>query len=475
MEGQLNRVSTIAAFARSQIANLFLGDDARVGSDSRAWDRQRRIVLTAFSNGTARAISIATLFISIPLTLHYLGSERYGLWLTISSVASLLSFMDFGIGNGLLNAVASAYGRGDIIAIRRDSSSAMALLGLTATLFAIAFLCLQGLVDWGALFNVHTQIARAEARSGISTLVVIFALSIPVSLIQRMQLALQKGFMASIWQCAASLFGLAGILVAIRLHAGISWLLISFFGAPLLMSVFNGFVFFGFLEPQLAPAIAHVRRDALKQVSAIGSGFFALQIIAPLLFGFDALIIARFIGPASVPQYAVPERMFSVFSIMLSFVLTPLWPAYTEALSRGDLGWVRATLARSIRWSIIGAAVWSLFLLLFGNVLLGFWVGRSIRLTLILSLGLALWKVLESWGGALASFLNACGIIRLQIWCGLATVILATVLKLMLVQRIGVAGIVWGTLLASAIGIVMPFAFFARSEMTRRLELKLDS
>jgi len=51
--------------------------------------------------------------VTVPLTLNYLGSEHYGLWMTISSVSVMLGFADLGIGNGVLNAVADAYGRDD--------------------------------------------------------------------------------------------------------------------------------------------------------------------------------------------------------------------------------------------------------------------------------------------------------------------------------------------------------------------------
>jgi O-antigen/teichoic acid export membrane protein len=46
--------------------------------------------------------------ISVPLTLTYLGSERYGMWMAISSIVALLAFADFGLGNGLVNAIAVA-------------------------------------------------------------------------------------------------------------------------------------------------------------------------------------------------------------------------------------------------------------------------------------------------------------------------------------------------------------------------------
>ena len=50
----------------------------------------------------------------MPLTVHYLGAERYGVWLTISSLLTWMSMTDFGLaGNALVNVLAEASGKDD--------------------------------------------------------------------------------------------------------------------------------------------------------------------------------------------------------------------------------------------------------------------------------------------------------------------------------------------------------------------------
>src|SRR5947207_2628648 len=60
----------------------------------RSQERYRRAALTAIAQIFSRLISFASLLISVPLALHYLHEERYGIWMTISSVAVLLGFAD---------------------------------------------------------------------------------------------------------------------------------------------------------------------------------------------------------------------------------------------------------------------------------------------------------------------------------------------------------------------------------------------
>jgi len=77
-------------------------------------ERYRRILLTALMTGIVKVVSVIINLFTVPLTLKYLGSERYGLWMSISSILSLISFADLGLGNGLLNSIAQANARNKI-------------------------------------------------------------------------------------------------------------------------------------------------------------------------------------------------------------------------------------------------------------------------------------------------------------------------------------------------------------------------
>ena len=96
--------------------------------DGRSKERYRRVVLTAGSSFVSKGVTILTGLISVPLTVHYLGAERYGLWMTISSTIAFLTFADLGLGNGLLNAVSKANGLDDQADATTAVSSAFFML-----------------------------------------------------------------------------------------------------------------------------------------------------------------------------------------------------------------------------------------------------------------------------------------------------------------------------------------------------------
>src|SRR5690348_15172532 len=79
------------------------------------------------------AIAIISIF-SAPITINYLGKDLYGIWAIITSFLIWAQLFDFGILNGLTNALAEAFGRDDY----KAAQSYICTTFLTTTLISIA-------------------------------------------------------------------------------------------------------------------------------------------------------------------------------------------------------------------------------------------------------------------------------------------------------------------------------------------------
>src|SRR5689334_1079625 len=101
--------------------------------------RYQRIIHSTIAAAAARGVNLVVSFISVPLTVGYLGRDRYGVWITITSLLMFLSFSDFGLGGSLQNALADAYGREDRPQARRYVASAFWLLAVIALILWVPF------------------------------------------------------------------------------------------------------------------------------------------------------------------------------------------------------------------------------------------------------------------------------------------------------------------------------------------------
>ena len=426
--------------------------------EGRAAERHRRVALTAAASALAKVVSVGTALISVPLTLHYLGVERFGVWMTISSLIAMLAFADFGIANGVLSAVAEAHGRNDRAALQRIVSSGFFMLTAIAAGLLVLFAVAYAHVSWHAVFNVQSELARAEAGPALAVFVACFACAIPLAVVQRVQMGLQQGFLASLWQCIGSLCALGGVLLAIRLQGGLPWLVLALGGAPLLAGLLNSLHFYLRSRPDLRPRLALFGAADAKRLARSGALFFVLQVTVAVAYTSDSIVIAQLLGASAVAEYAVPEKLFGLITLAMSMVLAPLWPAYGEAIARRDSAWVQQTLKRSLVTALGLSIVAAVGLLFMAPALLRLWVGAAIEPPLGLLAALAVWKVVEAGGNALAMFLNGAHVIGMQVAVALATAIAAIGLKVLLIPHWGISGAVWATVIAYVMMAALPYA-----------------
>jgi O-antigen/teichoic acid export membrane protein len=440
----------------------------------RSQERYRRVALTALAAAFAKAVSFLTILVTVPITLHYLGSERYGLWMTISSLTVILIFADLGLGNGLMNAVSAAYGRNDREGARLSVSSGFFMLLAVAGLVLAVFAALYVVIPWQSVFRISSPLAVEEAGPAVAVFVVCFALSLPLGVVQRVQMGHQEGFASQLWQALGSVLGLVAVLVAVYNKLSLPFLVLAMSGGPLLATFANAVHQFGWRRPWLRPTWRYARLTESRRLLRVGIWFFVLQLALALTLTSDNLVVAQVLGAEVVPQYAVPMRLFSILVVALAMALTPLWPAYTEAVARGDTKWVQRTYARSLRLSTLGIGIPALVLVLAGPWILDRWVGPSIQPTFWLLLGLGVWTTLSAIGASISMFLNGIGAIPFQAVVGLAAGIVALGLKILFTGWFGVAGTVWAIVIAYALINLIPVIWYASRQLATP-ELRAES
>jgi O-antigen/teichoic acid export membrane protein len=426
------------------------------GEDLRARARVLRAGLTSGAAAGARVVSMAVAFVTVPLTLDYLGSDRYGMWMTISSFALMLGFADLGIGNGLLNLVGEANGTDDRKAAREAVSSAAAMLSVIGLVVLAVLAVSYWAVPWEDVFNVTAPAAVSEAGPAIAVFTVLLALNIPLGLVQRVQLGYQRGYMTYLWQAVGSLCSLAGALLVIEVQGGLPWLVLALAGGPVIAVILNWVQEFGRTHRWLLPSRRWVRAPVAKRLLRLGAMFFVLQLTMTIGYATDNIVVAQVLGSAEVTQFAVPARLFGFIALAIALVAGPLWPAYSEAFARGDARWVRRTVERSTLLAAVVSGVMAAVLVLYGDELLQLWVGDAVQPSASLLLGLGAWAVLGSVGMCVGMFWNGTGILRFQVICAVFMSVAALGLKIVLAQRWGVAGVAWGVVIAYSVFVALP-------------------
>lgn len=427
---------------------------------TRSRERYRRALLTTSTIVGARGVAALTSLVTVPLTLGYLGAERYGLWMTIASLISFLIFTDLGLGNSLLTAIAKAYGRRDDAAASRLIGSATWLLVMVGLGVALLFVVASTFINLAAVFNITDPVARAEVGPAALVFGMLYAVSLPLSTVSQIRYGLQEGYVDSAFAAAGNLLGLGLILLVIALQLGLPYLVLAFMGAPLIMQVANGLMLFRGERRFLAPRPSQF--DGRTSIALLGSGwqFLVLQVAVAGAFYSDSLIAARLLGPSAVAEYAVVTRLFLVPAVFVAAITAPLWPAYGDAHAHGDVDWIKKAFARSLFISVAVAFVAAFLLTLFVGPILMWWLGGSLAPPTLLVAGVAVWTVMNAAGTSIAMLLNGLHLLRFQMATAVLMAGLNVTLSIILASRIGIAGVVFGTIAAYTLATLVPMAVY---------------
>ena len=421
-----------------------------------AQGRDIRIVQGIFSGLAGRGVATVVSFISVPLTVRYLGPERYGAWVTISTVIAWMALADFGLSNSLTNVVSEGYAKNRQDLAQSYVSAAFWSLAGIAAILALIFFSLWPHVPWDRVFNVQSAKARGEVGPAVAIAFAIFVLNFPVSIIAKIYGAYQEVAKGNAWSAGGNLLGLAALIAVTQLKGGLVSLVIAVSGALLMVNALSAVWLFGWSKPWLRPRPDRVTYSAIQKLTALGGMFFVIQISALVLFQTDNLIIAHYLGAAAVTPYSVTWRLFTYTALFQILASPAYWPAYAEAFSRGDRAWVRRSFRMNLRITLASTLVLVLPLVFFGRWIIGKWAGSAAVPPRGLLLWMGVWSLIYSAMNSQSIVLASSGRVKVQMVYSIAASAVNLILSIVLVQRFGLIGVIMGTVGAFVTCVVVP-------------------
>jgi O-antigen/teichoic acid export membrane protein len=135
----------------------------------------------------------------------------------------------------------------------------------------------------------------------------------------------------------------------------------------------------------------------------------AVAAYAVLCNGAPFVIATRW-GAEQVTSYAVTMRIVTLATGILYVLLSPLWPAYSEASAGGDTAWVRTAFRRSISAAAPLFGLGFIVLALFGKPVIRIWIGSGSAVPSTSMLwACAVFGLLSIWNVLASTLLNGLG------------------------------------------------------------------
>jgi O-antigen/teichoic acid export membrane protein len=273
--------------------------------------------------GTGSPLLIA--FFSIPILIHRLGPDRFGVIALAWTLIGYAGLFDLGLGRALTKLVSEKLGNGreqEIPELFWTSQTMMMALGFAgASLFALG------------IHSLVYRVLRIPPALQSDALYAFYALAVSTPIV--ISTAGLRGFLE-----AQQSFGLINLM---RVPMGI----FTFVG-PLLVLPFSDHIFpitvvlvvgrvvawiaHLFLCFRVMPVLAHgitVRPKYMRALFALGGWMTVSNVVGPTMLYMDRFVIGGLVSAAAITYYATPYEMVTKLLIVSGAVSAVMFPAFS--------------------------------------------------------------------------------------------------------------------------------------------------
>lgn len=312
-------------------------------------------------------------FIVIPLLVHKLGGERYGILTMASSMVSLVGFVGVGFNDALIKFLSQALSLDDQDACER-------LIRSNLFLFVIAFCTITFLVVGLSPWLVESVISPTpELYWATRWVVIISGITFGLSLV--------AGTFAATLAAAERYDLQAAMTIIFAAVSGVGWIVIAlFFPSIVLLSLWGlisailnlGLMVFMFRR--IFPAISIVPcpfRDALKQLSGFSAYRILDAVFALAFYRFDRVLIGMIAGVENLMYYSIPATVSQMLGHGSNSLTMPLIPNVSALQANKKWDEIKALYLRAVRlvaWLALTGVVILVFL---ADPFLKIWLGET--------------------------------------------------------------------------------------------------
>lgn len=413
---------------------------------------KKNIFASVFISGSSIVIGL----ILLPLTINYLTAEKYGVWITLSSIIGWFSFFDIGLGNGLRNHFAQSLAEGKTELAKKYVSTTYAILSGIIVIVLLLFYFINYFLDWNKILNTSDGQFSVGELSNLALIVfTFFCLRFVFALISTILKADQQPAKASLLDLIGQFLSLVVIFILTRTTEGsIIYLGITISAVPVLTLIAANFFFYSKKYKPYRPDFKYIDFSQGRSLFNLGLKFFLIQIAAVLLYQTNNIVILQVSGATEVTYYNVVYRYFSVLIMGFSIIITPFWSAFTDAWHKSDLTWIHNIMKNLYKVFIVILVV-SIIMLVFSNYIYHLWIGKDMNIPFVISFLVLIATLINIWNGIFSQFLNGVGKVRVQLIIGLAAAVINVPLSIFLGLKMGIQGVLIANIIVTIAGVII--------------------
>ncbi|MGD1050297.1 MAG: oligosaccharide flippase family protein [Solirubrobacteraceae bacterium] len=415
---------------------------------------RRQVALGTAANYAGRIINLGVWFVLTPIILSHLGTTNYGLWALVASFVAYGSLADLGMAAAVTKYVAEYRARG-------DNATASALIATALTLYCCLAVVVVAVAALLAPLVPHILEVPANEHATTSWLVVITACGVAVQLPSNCAIAVLRGLNRY------DLMNTIGTLATLNLAVGIVVLLvlggdvlaITAVAIPVTLLWLGPTIWLIHRSaPELHFGFRGAERRLARRVTSFSSALFGIQVASVVKLQSDEFVIGASLPVRYVSPYSVARRLSGLPGQLTGQFVAVLLPLASRLHAEGDNELLREIYVAGMRLTLALFAAVGGALIIFARPFLLAWVPKAASASNIVVI-LTAAALLEALISPVSQALQGANRHRPLVIFALGSATLNLALSIALIGPLGVRGVAYGTLIATALeaAIVLPF------------------
>jgi O-antigen/teichoic acid export membrane protein len=423
-----------------------------------------RILRNIFSNWTSYLVTAVIGFLLTPVVVHSLGATGYGLWTLVLSITGYFGLLDLGIRSSVSRFLARHLALKDDAGFNSTVSAALLILTCGGILAFLATLVIS--IFFFDSFRVEPEYASAGRTALLITGV-------------NMSCMLPLGVFSAVLYASERFDIVSGITIAMELARGalVVWLLRNGYGLVELAVVALAITLVQYstmgiiakaLHPRMRISLRGVTRASCMELFGFSIYRFIWIVANQLIFYADAVVIGIFLGAGAITPYALAASLINYGRNVVFLLLDPLYPSAARMDAEGKRAELQRLLIVGTRMALVVALPLCLGLVFLGRQFITLWMGSGYAGSAVILAVLTIPQFFCMPQYVSALVLAGMAKHRVFAYVALAEGIANLILSVYLIQKVGLIGVAWGTVIPSLITnmVVIPLYTLRVLEMS---------
>ncbi|MBC8619336.1 oligosaccharide flippase family protein [Parabacteroides faecis] len=388
-----------------------------------------------------KGVSILTSLLLVPLTLNYVNKELYGIWLTLSSIVLWLNFFDIGFTLGLKNKLAVALAVKDYINGKYLVSTTYYMMIIIFLPLCLLILFIIPFLNWPSILNVSPAYGN-DIIKVLYILITSVFFQMFFNVLGAVVSAYQKVALSSLFIMLGQVLSLLLVyILTLVAPPSLLGLAVAISISPIItLCIFSVYLYKNQFK-EVAPSYKFVDKKKIKELFSMGVKFFIIQIQVIVLYQSTNVIISNIAGPEAVTEYNIAYKYLNVATMLFNIVLTPLWPAFTDAYTLKDYQWMR-NIYKKMCYVYISVVFGILMLVIISPYVYSLWVGDNVEVPVSMTIVIAVFIIINSWDSLQVTMINGIGAVKLQTFIVLIGLLFHIPLAFFFGNKIGAQGVI---------------------------------